>query len=76
MTPLSAFWHKTRRQYVPLTAREWEAKSGVTRGERHQLSSAGLVSGLQTSGDFHDTIYELTAAGVEAHRDSIVGRVA
>lgn len=71
MNPLSAFWHRTRRQYVPLTGDEWERKASITTGNRIIMSKAGMVMSSQTSnhGQF---IYEITPAGIEAHRASIV----
>ena len=74
MTPLSAFWHKTRKQYVPLTAREWDRKAGITSGDRNTLSRSGMVSSKPSPirGGDQDNIYEITPAGIEAHRASIV----
>ena len=77
MTPLSAFWHRTRKQYVPLTTREWERKAAVTEGLRRSIHRAGHVIAMQTSGrDGRDTIYEITPAGIEAHRASLMGGAA
>ena len=76
MTPLSAFWHKTRRQYVPLTGTEWEAKSNIKAGDRMVMRNAGLVT--STPIKLHDTttIYEITQAGIDAHRASLMGGAA
>ena len=74
MTPLSAFWHRTRRQYVPLTSEEWDRRAGITISDRKRLSRAGMVDGKASPlrvGN-QDTIYEITPAGIEAHRASIV----
>jgi len=77
MTPLSAFWHRTRKQYVPLTTGEWEHKASVTEGLRRSIHRAGHVIAKQVSGrDGNDTIYEITPAGIEAHRASLMGGAA
>lgn len=73
MTPLSAFWHRTRKQYVPLTTSEWERKASVTGGLRRSIHRAGHVISTQASGrDDYEIIYEITPAGIEAHRASIM----
>ena len=78
MTPLSAFWHKTRKQYVPLTGREWDRKAGITSGDRSTLSRSGMVFSKPTPlrGGDQDNIYEITPAGIEAHRASLMGGAA
>ena len=77
MTPLSAFWHKTRKQYVPLTVDEWEARAKITEGIRRSLHRDGMVVSSQTPGrERSATIYEITQAGIEAHRASLMGGAA
>ena len=73
MTPLSAFWHKTRRQYVPLTGTEWEARAKISDTMRRSLHRDGMVTAHSTSGrDRGETIYEITQAGIDAHCASLI----
>lgn len=75
MTPLSAFWHRTRKQYVPLTGPEWDARANITSGSRVALRESGMVTSNQP---LHGgpVVYEITPAGIEAHRASLMGGAA
>lgn len=77
MTPLSAFWHKTRKQYVPLTGSEWDARAKISDTMRRSLHRDGMVTAHSTSGrDRGETIYEITVEGIEMHRASMIGGAA
>ena len=66
MNPISAFWHRTRGVYVPLTADEWDRKSKIGISERIKLGNSGMVYGAQTS--YGPVVYEITTAGIAAHK--------
>lgn len=66
----AAFWHRTRRQFVPLTKAEVALRSGVDEEQlgyvlKH-MTLGGLVSGTQkNSGVQNVSIYELTPKGID-----------
>lgn len=77
---LRAFWHRSRRTYVPLLPHEIEARvqpispAALKRGIQ-QLAADGLIKGRRTKQNDIGTYYEITEAG----RDEVaklVGRVA
>lgn len=57
---LSAFWHRTRRQFVPLIGSEMEDRHGIGATTRASLCRAGLV---KSTTSYEDQIYEITEAG-------------
>jgi len=67
-TILRLFWHRTRRQFVPLTTVEIKRRSGLsdaaTRGVLYSLVRSGQLYSYDTI--TYSNIYEATADG-QAH---------
>jgi len=57
---LSAFWRKTRKEFVPLTAEELDRAANTHSHTRSTLSQQGY---LRSYGQKHNLCYELTEAG-------------
>lgn len=67
---LIVFWHKTRKQFVPLTSEEFERKSGVGRVMRTRFVEFGYLRKEQINipamGNLH--VLEITQTGKAALR--------
>lgn len=68
-TVLLAFWHRTRRETVPMTAEEVVDKTGLTMTEtRYALTAmrqAGWLTAKKLSGELSIRTYEPTPRGAE-----------
>lgn len=66
-TVLLAFWHRTRRETVPMIAEEVVAKTGLTMTEtRYVLTAmrrAGWLTAKKISGELSIQTYEPTPRG-------------
>jgi hypothetical protein len=65
--PLQAFWHRSRKCYVPLTTEEWARRAKVSRSEQRSLERQGFTAEERTSGHggrADDVICEITPAGI------------
>lgn len=62
---LRAFWHKSRKTWVPLTDYECNARSGTDSAIRQQALKSGLLSveKRDQKKEFSITIYEITKSG-------------
>ncbi|RHZ96480.1 hypothetical protein D1114_07155 [Cereibacter sphaeroides] len=77
---LKAFWHRSRKTFVPLLTREIEARVRPIaphdlRSAIHHLVTGGLIKGARTNDNVDGFAYEVTEAGREEVA-KIVGRVA
>jgi hypothetical protein len=61
---LTAFWHKGRKVFVPLTGEEFDMRAGINQPDRTSLQSQGLVASTRKGiGRGLVTTYEITEAG-------------
>lgn len=61
---LRAFWHRTRKCFVPLTSAELDRKIGPGKSSRQNEIAAGIVRRLPfRDGTCETQIYDLTDRG-------------
>ena len=66
-TLLNSFWHRTRKEFVPLTREEFIRRSGISsRAEILSAISRGIVKSEYTNPgtDGRVTIYSITERGI------------
>ena len=62
--PLEAFWHRSRKTFVPLTADEWTRKAGVCPATKRDLAARGLAENrTERFGQQKFSVWEITAEG-------------
>ena len=81
MTPtqknaLLAFWHRTRKVFVPLTVSEIEVKAQANQYDRTELAARKLIVCTERAADNFagSGIYELTPEGQRWVRDQLTAK--
>jgi len=77
MTITSAFWHRTRREFTPMTADDLANRTklgidAIAYQLRHAMD-AGHVTSTRSNGTHQRTVYSLTDAGRASVMAGMVG---